>query len=125
MNASSNNTKYKRLVLAVKHGSVILGAPCGKGYYFSVRGRHLHMRMKANAGPANPCNNELIWSGLIRPLYSRCISPPSGILTHTPLSRCISPPSGKQSYKCRAKIASYIILCAMPVADAGFIKGGL
>ena len=46
LNMSSDSIKYKRLVLAVKHGSVILGAPCGKGHYFSVRGRHLRMRMK-------------------------------------------------------------------------------
>ena len=69
MNVSSDSIKYKRLVLAVKHGSAILGAPCGKGHYFSVRGRHLRMRMKVflgmlKIGPANPCNNKLIWSGL-------------------------------------------------------------
>ena len=45
LNMSSDSMKYKCLVLAVKHGSVILGTPCGKGHCFSVRGRHLCMHM--------------------------------------------------------------------------------
>ena len=64
--------KYKCLVLAVKHGSVIL---CGKGHCFSVRGRHLCMCMKVflgmlKIGPANLCINKLIWSGLTTMYYS-------------------------------------------------------
>ena len=72
LNMSSDSIKYKCLVLAVKHGSVIL---CGKGRCFSVRGRHLCIRMKfflgmLKIGLANVCINKLIWSGLTTMYYS-------------------------------------------------------
>ena len=53
LNVSSDSIKYKHLVLAVKHGSLILGALCGKGRYFSVRGRHLRMHMKVSRNAKN------------------------------------------------------------------------
>ena len=46
LNMSSDSMKYKLLVLTVKHGSVILGAPCDKGHCFLIRGHHLCMRIK-------------------------------------------------------------------------------